>query len=146
MSKILVVDDRALNRKFLVTLLGYRGYQLSEAADGAEALVKIRAEHPDLVVTDFIMPAMDGFQLVQQMRSEPAINATEVIFYTATYRLDEATHLAKKCGVSVVIPKPSDPQVILDSVQAVLGKTRPPKAGAEDLVVKKLPRSSSRSG
>jgi CheY-like chemotaxis protein len=81
MAKILIVDDRALNRKFLVTLLGYGGYQLSEAADGGEALVKIRAEHPDLVITDFIMPAMDGFQLVQQIRSEPAINATDVIFY-----------------------------------------------------------------
>jgi CheY-like chemotaxis protein len=127
MAKILIVDDRALNRKFLVTLLGYGGYQLSEAADGGEALVKIRAEHPDLVITDFIMPAMDGFQLVQQIRSEPAINATDVIFYTATYRLDEANELAKKWGVSVVIPKPSDPQVILDNIQAVLGKARPPK-------------------
>jgi PAS domain S-box-containing protein len=130
MAKILIVDDRALNRQFLSTLLGYAGHKLSEAADGAEALVKIRAEHPDLVVTDLLMPTMDGFQLVQQMRSEPAIAATDVIFYTATYRLNEADELAKACGVSVVIPKPSEPQVIMDTVNAVLKKTPPPPVGA----------------
>src|SRR4026209_2204512 len=101
MAKILIVDDRALNRQFLTALLGYAGHQLSEAADGAEALVKIRAEHPDLVITDLLMPTMDGFQLVQQMRREPDIAATDVIFYTATYRLQEADQLAQACGVSV---------------------------------------------
>jgi PAS domain S-box-containing protein len=120
MAKILIVDDRALNRQFLTALLGYAGHQLSEAVDGAEALAKIRGERPDLVITDLLMPTMDGFQLVQQMRAEPAIADTAVIFYSATFRLQEASELARACGVSVVIPKPSEPQIILDAVSAQL--------------------------
>jgi len=130
MAKILIVDDRPLNRQFLLTLLGYGGHQLFEAADGAEALVKIRKERPDLVITDLLMPTMDGFQLVTQMRAEPEIAATEAIFYTATYRLQEADQLAQACGVSIVIPKPSDPQHIVEAVNAALGKTLPPARGA----------------
>src|SRR4026209_382167 len=107
MAKILIVDDRALNRKFLTALLGYSGHRPSEAADGAEALAKIRADRPDLVITDLLMPTMDGFQLVQHMRADPALADLDVIFYTATYRLQEADQLALACGVSVVIPKPS---------------------------------------
>src|SRR5687767_4051654 len=120
MANILVVDDRVVNRQFLLTLLGYSGHQLSEAADGAEALEKVRTERPDLVITDLLMPTMDGFQLVQQMRAEPDIAQTPVIFYTATYRVEEAKSLADACGVSVVIPKPSEPSLIVDTVNAVL--------------------------
>jgi PAS domain S-box-containing protein len=128
MAKILIVDDRVLNRQFLLTLLGYSGHQLLEAADGAEALEKVRAERPDLVITDLLMPTMDGFQLVQQMRADPDIARISVIFYTATYRLEEAKSLADACGVSVVIAKPSEPSLILDAVNAVLQKQDLPRA------------------
>ena len=123
MSKILVVDDRALNRKFLVTLLRTNAHELLEASDGAEALTKIRAERPHLVITDLLMPTMDGFELVNTMRCEPEIAETEVIFYTATYRLEQADDLARACGVRLVIPKPSEPQRILELVEAVLRQT-----------------------
>jgi CheY-like chemotaxis protein len=62
MAKILIVDDRPTNRQFLVTLLVYTGHHLLEAADGAAALDMARRERPDLVITDLIMPSMDGFE------------------------------------------------------------------------------------
>ncbi|MGX2040203.1 EAL domain-containing protein [Methylocaldum sp. MU1018] len=121
MAKILIVDDRPLNREFLVTLLGYGGHRLLEASDGAEALATIRAERPDLVITDILMPVIDGYELVNRLRAEPALAATRVIFYTATYRAPEARALAESCGVSAVLAKPSSPEEILDVVQSVLG-------------------------
>ena len=121
MAKILVVDDRPTNRQFLLTLLGYTGHRLFEAAGGAEALDLARAEHPDLVITDILMPTMDGYELVQDMRADPDIASTQVIFYTATYSTPEAQLLAKACGVDIVLRKPSDPEEILAAVKRALG-------------------------
>jgi len=129
MAKILVVDDRPANRQFLTTLLGYSGHQLLEAADGAEALVRVRAENPALVIADVVMPTMDGYEFVRQLRTDPDIANTPVIFYTATYHQREARALAQACGVLHVITKPSEPEVILQTVDAALGaKPLPPPA------------------
>ena len=121
MAAILIVDDRPSNRQFLTTLLGYGGHQLLEAADGAEALELVRSRRPDLVITDILMPTMDGYEFVQQVRAEPALALTPVIFYTATYSTPQAEALAKSCGVGTVLSKPSEPQVILAAVNEVLG-------------------------
>jgi two-component sensor histidine kinase/DNA-binding response OmpR family regulator len=121
MATILIVDDRPTNRQFLLALLGYGGHRLLEAADGSEALALARSEQPDLVVTDILMPTMDGYQFVRQMRAEPDIAVTPVIFYSATYSVPEARAMAETCGVKTVLPKPSDPQVILDAVNRELG-------------------------
>ena len=72
MATILIVDDLAANRKFLVTLLRSSGPRLLEAADGREGLAAVHAEHPDLVITDVLMPVMDGYELVRQLRLDPA--------------------------------------------------------------------------
>jgi CheY-like chemotaxis protein len=80
MASILIVDDRPTNRQFLLTLLGYTSHRLLEAADGAQALEIVRAERPDLVITDILMPTMDGYAFVKQLRGESAIAATPVIF------------------------------------------------------------------
>ena len=125
MAKILIVDDRPTNRQFLLTLLGYTGHRLLEAADGAEALDLARAERPDLVITDILMPTMDGYEFVQQLRADPHIASTQVIFYTATYSTPEAQLLAKACGVDTVLRKPSDPEEILAAVNRALGASGP---------------------
>jgi two-component system cell cycle sensor histidine kinase/response regulator CckA len=78
----------------LVTLLGYRGHRLREAADGAEALEQVRMERPDLVIADILMPTMDGYELVRQLRADPTTAPIPVIFYTAHYHEQEARALA----------------------------------------------------
>jgi PAS domain S-box-containing protein len=128
MATILIVDDRPTNRQFLLALLGYTGHRLLEAADGAESLALVRAEHPDLVVTDILMPTMDGYEFVRQMRADPQVATTPVIFYSATYSVPEARAMAETCGVKTVLPKPSDPQVILDAVNRELGLGEPDRA------------------
>ncbi len=97
-----------------------------EASDGAEALVLARSEHPDLVITDILMPTMDGFEFTQRLRADASIAKTKIIFYTATYRVREADILAKACDVQWVLAKPSDPEKILTTVSQALGLPSPP--------------------
>jgi diguanylate cyclase (GGDEF)-like protein len=122
MAKILIVDDRAINREFLATLLGYVGHAVVEAVDGVEALASARREYPDLIITDVLMPNMDGVELADHVHDDPSIASTPILFYTATYRLPEASVLAESCRVAGVIAKPAEPQTILDAVAAALGE------------------------
>src|SRR6266704_1484608 len=126
MAKVLVADERPLNRQFLTTLLGYGGHLLLEAADGAEALAQVRKEHPDLVIADVLMPVMDGYEFVRQMRKDPEISGTPVIFFTASYHEREARSLAESCGVHHVITKPAEPELILAVVCEALGMAQNP--------------------
>ena len=122
MPTILVVDDRQENREFLVTLLQYGGHRLIEASDGAEALVVVQRERPDLVIADIIMPTMDGYEFVRKLRSDPDVAQTPVIFYTAAYHRLEASALADKAGAVQLLTKPSDPEIILEAVSAALAR------------------------
>src|SRR5689334_9143728 len=127
--KILVVDDNPTIRSFLVTLLGYGGHELQEASDGAEALALASAERPDLVISDILMPTMDGYEFVRRLRSVPDIARTPVIFCTAHFRERDAKDLARECGVSYVLTKPCEPEVVIEAVDQCLGArpaARPP--------------------
>jgi diguanylate cyclase (GGDEF)-like protein/PAS domain S-box-containing protein len=121
MADILVVDDWPINREFLATLLRYAGHSVREAADGAEALGEIQRASPDLLITDVLMPVMDGTELANRLAANPALARVPIIFYTASYRLSEAQTLAAACGVTTVLGKPSEPQVLLDAVHGKLG-------------------------
>ena len=131
MATILVVDDRPLNREFLVTLLGYAGHTVLEAGDGADALYIAHTRLPDLVISDVLMPRMDGVELARRMQGDPVVGRIPMIFYTATYRLSEAYKLAESCGVAHVLPKPSKPRAILSLVAQVLGSDPTPEMTAE---------------
>ena len=120
MGKILVLDDQAVNREFLTELLQYGGHSVLEASEGNAALVLVRVERPDLVIADVLMPKMDGYEFVRQLRSDPAIRSTQVMFYTATYNVSEARTLANACGVSHILTKPAEPEVLLGIVSAAL--------------------------
>jgi diguanylate cyclase (GGDEF)-like protein/PAS domain S-box-containing protein len=120
-ATILIVDDHVLNREFLMTLLGYSGHRLLEAASGTEGLKVMESEKPDLVISDILMPNMDGYEFVNRIRSKPDMADVPIIFYTATYREREAMAVAEACGVRWVLPKPSDPDVILKTVHEALG-------------------------
>ncbi|MBI4496897.1 MAG: hybrid sensor histidine kinase/response regulator [Chloroflexi bacterium] len=120
MATVLVVDDRPVDRQLLVTLLGYAGHRVLEAGDGAAALGLVREEHPDLVICDVLMPAIDGYELVRQLRADPATARTAVVFYSATYDEREARALARACGVHRFLIKPVEPEVILRTVDEAL--------------------------
>lgn len=120
MATILVVDDLSANREVLVTLLRYKGHRLLEAEDGIQGLTVARAEHPDLVITDVLMPVMDGYEFLRQLRLDPATRGIPVVFCTAHYGEREARALALSSGVSDVLTKPVEPEEALRIVDRVL--------------------------
>jgi len=132
MAKILVVDDQPTNRKVLVALMTCAGHEAIEASDGSVALEQVRAQRPDLVVCDILMPTMDGYEFVRQLRAEPAIANTAVIFYTATFLEHEARNLALSCGVSQVLLKPCKSEQVLQAIDRALGCGRPAEPPADE--------------
>jgi CheY-like chemotaxis protein len=83
MAKILVVDDEEDIRKLLVTLFEDAGYEVITASDGKEALEVAKAQHPDLIFLDILMPIMDGFQTCAALRKDPETKDTFIAFLTA---------------------------------------------------------------
>ena len=120
MATILIVDDRPSNRAYLLALLGFTAHRLLEADDGATALELVRAHRPDLIITDILMPKMDGYEFVQRLRADRDLAATRVIFYSAVYAERETLAMARSCGVERVLSKPSDADAIMEAVNAEL--------------------------
>lgn len=120
MATILIVDDRPSNRAYLLALLGFTAHRLLEADDGATALDLVRAHRPDLIITDILMPKMDGYEFVQRLRADRELAATRVIFYSAVYAERETLAMARSCGVERVLSKPSDADAIMEAVNAEL--------------------------
>ncbi len=123
MAKILIVDDIATNRRLLVAILEQEGHQVFQAVDGVDGLSVARGELPDLVISDILMPSMDGYEFVRQLRAEPQLSNTPVIFHTAHYHEREARQLAQSCNVSCVLVKPSSVEQILTAVRTALAGT-----------------------
>ena len=117
---VLVVDDIAENRYLLVALLSGHGYEVETAADGAEALSVARARPPALVVTDVLMPVMDGFELCRRWKGDPALAGIPFLVYTATYTDPRDEELALELGADRFLLKPQKVEVLLQVVRELL--------------------------
>jgi CheY-like chemotaxis protein len=93
MAIILVVDDHVIERELLVILFGYYGHRMPEAGDGTEALEMARVERPNLIISDILMPTTDGYEFVWQLRADPSIANTAIIFYED---IDQASAYARQ--------------------------------------------------
>src|SRR5687768_6549787 len=120
MATILIVDANATDRRLYITLLGNFGHRLMEASDGAQALELAQAELPDLIITDILMPNMDGFTFVRRLRAEPLLMKVPVIFHTDNYDASEIHRLARASGIQHILRKPAEPQEILRAVNESL--------------------------
>ena len=124
MAVILVVDDHGTNRELVRTVLGYAGHQVIEAHGGAEALDLAHAQHPDLILTDILMPGMDGYELTRELRAAPDTAQTPIVFYTANYLESETRPFAEASGVARVLLKSSDPELLMHAIDEVLTEDR----------------------
>jgi CheY-like chemotaxis protein len=122
-ARILIVDDNPGNRSLLVEILVSCGHTVREASDGGEALALVSAERPDLVITDILMPTMDGYEFVRRLRSVAELAHTPVIFWTAVFREHDAKDLARECGVEYTLSKPCSDETVRQTVEACLHKT-----------------------
>jgi signal transduction histidine kinase len=120
-EKILIIEDQQANRNLLHKLMLRRGSAVLLAGDGQEGLTVARREKPSLVIADVLMPRMDGYEFVRQLRLDPEIAHTKVIFYTGNYAESEVRELAAACGVFQVMDKTAEPAEILRAVDSLLG-------------------------
>ncbi len=122
MSTILVVDDHEENLYFLQVLLKGHGFSVVTAHHGAEALALARQSPPTLVVSDLLMPVMDGFTLMRHWKVDPLLKGIPFVVYTATYVEPQDERLALDLGADAFIIKPADPTVFLARIRDVLDR------------------------
>lgn len=120
MKRVLVVDDKEDNVYMLSTLLAGHGFVAMSARHGAEALAMARLEPPDLIISDLLMPVMDGYTLLRHWRSDKRLGNVPFIVYTATYTEPEDEQLALDLGADAFLLKPADPDDFMRSVRTVL--------------------------
>ena len=123
MKRVLLVDDKAEHLEFLEALLSANGFEIDTARHGAEALVLARRTVPDLVVSDLLMPVMDGYTLLRFWKSDERLSRVPFIVYTATYTESEDRRLALSLGADAFILKPAESETFLREVQSVLDRS-----------------------
>ena len=125
---ILIVDDTEENLSVLHLLLSHHGFQVVTATDGAEALAKARQAPPDLIVSDILMPVMDGFALCREWQKDERLKLIPFIFYTSTYTEERDREFALGLGAGRFLIKPEKPEVLLRTIHDVLQQARHPAA------------------
>lgn len=124
MAKILVADDHPHIVRLVQRELEGEGYQVITAADGEEALAKVRQEHPELIVLDVVMPRKSGFEVVQALKSDPATHSIIVIMLTVKDR-DAEMSQGLQLGADWYVPKPFVPGDIAALVRRFLQNPTP---------------------
>ena len=127
MAKILIVDDDPDMRLAIGSVLRSRSYDVIEAGDGEEALRKLEEEKPDLMLLDLLMPKMDGFDVVKELKNAQEGYYNIPILIISSIR-EEASHrryeleVGHELDVDEYIEKPIEPFVLLERVQRLLSK------------------------
>jgi len=141
--RIIVVDDLKQNRYLLQKLLEGHNYTVETASNGVEALEVARKRLPDMIITDTLMPKMDGFQLCRELKRDEGLKDIPVLFYSATYTDEKSRKLALDIGAVEYIIKPQEPDVFIKIINKVWdkyskGKIKPTEKPLEEKVYMKM--------
>ncbi len=141
--KILIVDDKKENLYFLETLLNGIGYETISANNGAEALELAKKSDIKLIISDILMPVMDGFTFCRNCKKDENLKDIPFVFYTATYTEPKDKEFALSLGAVKYILKPQEPDIFIEIIEEVLNdvnsnkiKTIPNEGVSEDVVLR----------
>jgi CheY-like chemotaxis protein len=120
MKRVLVAEDNAVNRELIRELLELRGYEVSEACDGQEALQMIEASPPDILLLDLGMPKLDGFGVIKKVRENPQLTGLPVLAVTA-YAMRGDREKALDAGFDGYVSKPINAAALSQAMESLLG-------------------------
>ena len=121
MKKILIAEDNAVTRELLRELLEMRGYAVTEACDGQEALEKIAETQPDILLLDLGMPVLDGFATIKKIRENPSLSSLLVLAVTA-YAMRGDREKILDSGFDGYLSKPLNPSALEQELERLLKK------------------------
>ena len=124
--KLLIVDDQADSLYMLETLLKGNDYEVVSAVDGVEALAKLRSNTIDIIISDILMPRMDGFRLCRECKKDDSLKDIPFIFYTASYTDERDEKLALSLGANGFIAKPLQPEAFIKIIKTLVDEVREP--------------------
>lgn len=120
---VLVVDDTEINRKLLCAILESAGHRSLEASDGLQAMDVLARENVDAVISDLLMPNMDGFNLCNEMRRSERFCTIPFIAYSSTYTSSDDMRLARSLGADRYLIKPAPQEAILKALREAVAKS-----------------------
>jgi CheY-like chemotaxis protein len=119
MGRILVAEDNLANLELMREILDIHGHEIIEAHDGAEALRQAELASPDLILLDVNMPVLNGFEVLERLRSNPQLAATKIVALTA-YAMRGDREKALQAGFDGYLTKPIDIQTLTETIESFL--------------------------
>lgn len=139
MTKILIADDHQPNLYLLRFLLENKGHEVAAANNGREALEMARINPPEMIITDILMPVMDGFTLCRQWQSDDRLRDIPFVFYTATYTDEKDKQLGLSLGAARFIVKPMEPAALYAIFEEVITEHRHGRLTVPDIDLEEEP-------
>ena len=126
---VLAVDDESNVTRLVQLILQRAGYRVTTAADGAQALDRIREDRPDLLISDITMPHLDGIELLRRLKADPVTASIPVLLLSAKSQ-DADIFEAKRSGAETYLCKPFSPAQLLEAVEETFNATGAPTGDA----------------
>ena len=124
-EKILDIDDSPTVQRLIEMILSSQGYQVVLASDGEEGVAKARSERPAVILVDFVMPKMNGFQVCKTLKEDPSFKDTPIILVTS--KGDKVgSKFVDTLGITEYFTKPFQPEELLAKIREVIDKRKPP--------------------
>ena len=124
--KILIIDDSCEVRDVLRLIIEKHNHEVVEAVDGQDGLEKAKAHHTDLIIMDALMPRVDGFTLLRNIKSDPSLSTIPCVFLSAIYTNNTDRKLALSLGAAVFIAKPFDVETFWKEIEPILEREKQP--------------------
>ncbi|MEK7542115.1 MAG: response regulator [Patescibacteria group bacterium] len=127
MYKILLIEDDKFLRELIIQKLGKEGYEVTEAPEGEEGLLKMKKEKPDLVLLDLILPGIDGFEVLSRMKKDPNLASIPVIILSNLGQRDDVQKGMDLGAEDYLIKAHFTPGEIVDRIKAALEMSKKSK-------------------